>query len=324
MAAFQRTNILVLIALQLIGSIFSLILFSVQGREQQLLLGLYLAIPVLMVLFGLYWRFNWRWAPHLNVLAATLITSFLLIDPSHPGASTVFFLPAALAFVMLNSSWTLVVGGLTLGLVLVQSLPGSHYRLIDQLIAYLIVIGCLFFGRRTIERSQHHVAQMLHSTEATNRELQQLANTTEAQAEQLAQQNQEQRQLLERVSTLELPHIRIGPQTMLVPLIGHLNSQRMHSITQRLLHTVTQQSLRRIVLDISEVQAIHSALTSELLKLIQALQLVGVQVMLSGIKPDTALLLASEHARLRQIRIVQSPYELIQELNQARVQVEQP
>ena len=315
MKTAQRKTILVLLAIQCIGSLFALIGFNMEGASFTVRLGSYIGIPFTLSMLILYWRYNWHWIAYVNVLFACIVISLLLLNPAQAtSASTALFLPAALAFMMLNTHWTLLIAFLTLMLVLIQSHADAPYREVDQIIVYIIIITCFYFGRRSLERAQHSVEASLKATEAANAELRQYTTATQAQADQLAQQNQAQTSLLELVAALELPQILLGPQTLLVPLVGQLDSRRIQAIIQRLLQTVHQESIRIVILDVAEVELLDTQLVHQLIKLVQTLQLLGTQVTLSGITAEVAQTLATQQLDLSQLRIVQSPDQALQSL----------
>lgn len=60
-----------------------------------------------------------------------------------------------------------------------------------------------------------------------------------------------------------------------------------------LLSRTVEQRVRTVVLDLTGVVLLHSELFDPLVRTIKALRLVGAQVLLSGIQPDSAARFAS-------------------------------
>ena len=105
--------------------------------------------------------------------------------------------------------------------------------------------------------------------------------------------NADQLRLLELVQSLELPIITIGPGVLVAPLVGNLDSRRVDAIQRRLLATVSQQRAHTVVLDVTGISVIDTAVARALINTAQAVRLLGAQTIMSGISASIAQTLVS-------------------------------
>jgi rsbT co-antagonist protein RsbR len=102
----------------------------------------------------------------------------------------------------------------------------------------------------------------------------------------------EQRRLLEVIQELETPIMPILAGVLVLPLVGHLDSRRLERIQMRLLQHVVATRAELVLIDITGVPAIDHLVASELVRLGEAIRLLGAQVALTGLQPATARALA--------------------------------
>lgn len=100
--------------------------------------------------------------------------------------------------------------------------------------------------------------------------------------------NEEQARLLELVQTLELPVIPIGEQVLVMPLVGSLDSRRAEAIQRRLLNEVTRLRAHTVVLDVTGISIMDTAVARQLLQTAQAVRLLGARTLLSGMSATVA------------------------------------
>lgn len=99
---------------------------------------------------------------------------------------------------------------------------------------------------------------------------------------------QRQTILVEELST---PIIPISKELVVMPLVGSLDADRARRMTETLLHGVVSMRARVALLDITGVRAVDQEAMMGLIQAVQALRLIGAQVVLSGIRPDVAMML---------------------------------
>jgi len=118
------------------------------------------------------------------------------------------------------------------------------------------------------------------------------ANAARAQAEaartEIANQLatiEEQRTVIREMSVPVLP---LTATTMVMPLVGALDSARLRLVQEQALHTIEQTRARHLILDVTGVPVIDTQVAQGLVGVIQAAQLLGAEVVLVGIRPEVA------------------------------------
>ena len=115
---------------------------------------------------------------------------------------------------------------------------------------------------------------------------------------QLLEEVQQQRILLRELS---VPVIPISATTLIMPLVGALDSTRLQQIQEQALRTLEHKSVRYLVLDITGVPVVDSQVAQGLLAIVQAARLLGAQVLLVGIRPEVAQAIVGLGLNLRDI-----------------------
>lgn len=107
----------------------------------------------------------------------------------------------------------------------------------------------------------------------------------EAERLQLRDAVQRQTILLEELST---PLIPISDEIVVIPLIGTLDSERAKQMSGTLLHSVVACRARVAIIDVTGVPTLAQAAVAGIVTTIRGLGLLGVQVILTGIRPEVA------------------------------------
>ncbi|MFP3913932.1 MAG: STAS domain-containing protein [Actinomycetota bacterium] len=95
----------------------------------------------------------------------------------------------------------------------------------------------------------------------------------------------EYRQIVRRLST---PVIEVWDGIQVLPLIGVLDSTRAQQMTEQLLERLVDRQARMVIIDITGVPTVDTAVADHLLKTIRAAALVGTRAILVGISPQVA------------------------------------
>jgi rsbT co-antagonist protein RsbR len=95
----------------------------------------------------------------------------------------------------------------------------------------------------------------------------------------------EQQDVLRGLST---PVLEVRNGLLLVPLIGFIDSERALLLTGKLLEAIADKRAKAIVLDITGVPAVDSAVANHLMQTVQATQLMGAHTLISGLSPENA------------------------------------
>jgi rsbT co-antagonist protein RsbR len=102
----------------------------------------------------------------------------------------------------------------------------------------------------------------------------------------------EQERLVRRqrdeIMELSTPVIQIWDRVLALPLIGMLDSDRAARFTESLLQRIADDEAAVVILDISGVPMIDTAVAQHLFKTIQGARLMGAESIISGVRPETA------------------------------------
>lgn len=117
---------------------------------------------------------------------------------------------------------------------------------------------------------------------------QQLAAAIQAQQAQL----ERELQLQATIRALSLPITPLGPQTIFVPLVGHLDAERSQQLEQTVLNAIQQRRARTVVIDINGLATLDERSIATLIRVGRGARLLGAQSILVGTRPEQALRLA--------------------------------
>lgn len=124
-------------------------------------------------------------------------------------------------------------------------------------------------------------------------------------------ENKRQQQTIQALSTPVLP---IRDDTLVMPLVGVLDAERLDMLQQQALRALEQSKIRHLVLDITGVPFVDSYIAQGLIKIVQSARLLGVDVMLVGIHPEVAQALVGLGVDLSELRTVSNLQAAIQVL----------
>jgi len=101
------------------------------------------------------------------------------------------------------------------------------------------------------------------------------------------------------LSELHTPLIPVSRDVLVMPLVGALDEQRVERVMQTLLTGVSAHKARVAILDVTGVPRLDAELADALIGAARAVQLLGTQVILTGVRPDVAATLVAIGADLR-------------------------
>ncbi|GAB4206894.1 MAG: hypothetical protein OHK0022_34490 [Roseiflexaceae bacterium] len=120
-----------------------------------------------------------------------------------------------------------------------------------------------------------------------------------AQQAALLAENDSQRQLIRQLSVPVLP---VDARTLVMPLVGALDSARLVALRERALEAIGQNAARQIILDVSGVPVIDQEVARGLVEVVRATALLGAQTLLVGIRPEVAQALVALGIELGNVR----------------------
>jgi PAS domain S-box-containing protein len=120
----------------------------------------------------------------------------------------------------------------------------------------------------------------------------------QAEEEQARLQQEIIRVQAQTLSELSTPLIPISDEVLVMPLIGSLDRDRSNGVLQTLLSGISRTRARVAILDITGVPGLDTQSADAILRAAKAVQLLGAQVVLTGIRPEVAQTLVTLGADL--------------------------
>ena len=96
---------------------------------------------------------------------------------------------------------------------------------------------------------------------------------------------QNQQQAIFEIST---PILNVWDKVLAIPLVGAMDSQRASELSERLLAAAQRGQTRFVIVDLTGVEVVDSAIAAHILDLLAALRLLGVEGMVTGVSPEVA------------------------------------
>jgi rsbT co-antagonist protein RsbR len=123
-------------------------------------------------------------------------------------------------------------------------------------------------------------------------------STREQLATQLALVDQQQAIIRE----MSVPVLPVRSSTLVMPLVGALDSSRLSLMQSQALHAIEHSDTRQLILDITGVPIIDTQVALGLTQLVQAARLLGATVDIVGIRPEVAQAIVGLGVEVRDVR----------------------
>jgi rsbT co-antagonist protein RsbR len=124
-----------------------------------------------------------------------------------------------------------------------------------------------------------------------------LAERLEARNAELERRVAENADLVERLrlalENLSTPVLEVWSGVLAVPVVGLLDTQRSHQMTERVLDAVSEGQTRFVVIDMTGVECVDTSTADRLIRLASGVRLLGAVCVVSGIQPAVAQTLVS-------------------------------
>jgi rsbT co-antagonist protein RsbR len=232
------------------------------------------------------------------------------------GYSTmVMMLPIILAGVLLDRRGLLVMIGLSLS-VLVLLAAGEHAApaMVGSVPAQgnpttsiiLVFVLTSSLAGVFLERFGGALREALHASRQREHDLEQLRASLETM---VAERTTELRSALETVAQreanlnrtlaelqaseatvreLSAPVIPVLPGVLVAPVVGILDQARAQQLTEKVLQAIEENNAHHLMLDVTGVHALDVDAAHSILRTADAVRLLGAQVLLVGVRPDSA------------------------------------
>lgn len=90
------------------------------------------------------------------------------------------------------------------------------------------------------------------------------------------------------LAELSTPVIRVYENVLVLPLVGAIDTARSHRIMEELLEGITQHQAEMVIVDITGVPVVDTAVANHLMQTIKAARLLGTRSILVGIRSEVA------------------------------------
>jgi rsbT co-antagonist protein RsbR len=93
------------------------------------------------------------------------------------------------------------------------------------------------------------------------------------------------------ISELETPVIQVWDSILALPIVGSLDTARAQEMNEALLEKIVQTGSEIVILDITAVPVVDTAIAKHLLETVSAARLLGAEVLIVGLSSRTAMTL---------------------------------
>lgn len=90
------------------------------------------------------------------------------------------------------------------------------------------------------------------------------------------------------IQELSTPVIQVWDQVVLLPIIGTVDSQRAQQIIGNLLEAIVSMNARVAILDVTGMPVIDTDVAQHLMRTVAAAEMLGAEVVITGIRPEIA------------------------------------
>lgn len=152
---------------------------------------------------------------------------------------------------------------------------------VDVIVAYFGTAVLSWFASRSLQQALKH-------SRGQRRELENYRAELEKSMAELHQTTAELQSSLQVIHQVGSPVLPILEGALLVPLIGDLDTERMRLIVERVLHETARKRARIVIMDITGVSVVDSAVANALIQASQGIRLLGATPILAGIQSTVA------------------------------------
>ncbi|GAA5529046.1 STAS domain-containing protein [Herpetosiphon gulosus] len=117
----------------------------------------------------------------------------------------------------------------------------------------------------------------------------------------IQQAEQQQEALRAEIEARSAPVVPVLPGILVLPLVGAIDSRRAEYVLNCLLEAASEHSADTLLLDVTGIPVVDTAVANYLLQAIKALKLLGTDTIVVGISPEIAQTLVQLGLRLEDI-----------------------
>lgn len=129
---------------------------------------------------------------------------------------------------------------------------------------------------------------------------------------------EEHQKTLEHAKTafleLSVPVVPLLKGVGVLPLVGNMDTERSRLLMEKSLEQAAELHLTHLIIDVSGVEIIDTMVADQLFKVIDALGLLGVETMITGIRPEVAQTMVSLGLNVASIQVKASLQDAFEQL----------
>lgn len=118
---------------------------------------------------------------------------------------------------------------------------------------------------------------------------------------------------------LSIPVIRISDKIGVLPIIGDIDTQRAQELMNKALIKSSELSLEHLIIDLSGVPIIDTMVADRVFKVVRGLSLLGVNTILSGIRPEIAQTMVNLGVNVSDIPVTSSVHLAMERLLKVKI-----
>jgi len=93
---------------------------------------------------------------------------------------------------------------------------------------------------------------------------------------------------LETIKHMDIPILKLDKETILVPLIGFIDSEKSVLVMRKILNEIKKSNIKNVIVDIEGVPVVDTEVANQFLKLHRAIKIIGAKLIMSGLSPAVA------------------------------------
>ena len=132
------------------------------------------------------------------------------------------------------------------------------------------------------------ITERKRAEEALQKAHAELERRVEERTAELTKANETLRQQSRTIMELSTPVIKLWDEVILLPLVGVIDTERAQQMMERLLNAIVKNEARAVLLDVTGVPVIDTYVARHVISTVTAAKMLGTEVLITGISPDTA------------------------------------
>jgi rsbT co-antagonist protein RsbR len=120
------------------------------------------------------------------------------------------------------------------------------------------------------------------------------------------------------VRELSVPTIKISKEVGVIPLIGDIDTLRAQQIMETALTESSKLHIQTLIIDLSGVPIVDTMVASRIFQVIASLQMTGVEVIVTGIRPEIAQTMVALRLSFDNTKTFGSLYQAIESINKSK------